>query len=193
MADPMKWFLARPLWQRLTIAAVIFVPFATWIVWLNVNHEDDVVWADNAKVWDKVPITVYAEDFSRATKSAVDIWNGSAGCTVLALTDDKAAADITVKSTDGTPCGELMAPGMLPNHAGGAYLCGDKGEAHIAYPGDLRQQLVVVGHEVGHLLGFGDDDTGCRLMRGSVEAVLACEIIYPSDSDRKALRARYCE
>ena len=195
MADPMKWFINQKMWVRLTIAAVIFIPFVSWIVWLNVTYEEKVVWSPKAKQWERTPIRVYAQDFGDATDSAIDIWNGAAKCKVLERISHRDDADVIVKSTDGTPCGKMDAPGMLPNHAGGAYYCGSSpDEVHVAYPGDLRQQLVVVGHELGHIIGFGDDDpvTTCRIMAGNIKAVYNCDLIYPSDADTKALRKRYC-
>lgn len=194
--DPMKWFLNLPLWGRLAVGLGIFIPFFTWIVWLNVTHKEKVVWGEKEVPWARpltAPLAVHAEDFDDATRAAIDLWNDATGCSIFDVAGSPEDADIVVKSTDGSPCGQTFGvPGLLPDHAGGAYIRGDCAEVHVAYPGDVRQQVVVVGHELGHLLGLGDDDVGCQLMRGSVKPVYECDVIYPSDTDRKAVRERYC-
>lgn len=187
MLNSMKWS------PQYSVLVALLVSFAACAAYIGTRASDgETTWRPGAKHWDRVPVRVYFSDFGGVSGHAIKMWNDAAGCTVLTKTTSRSEADIVVKATDGTPCGVAGAAGMLPDHAGGAYIQGDCAEVHVAYPGGLRQQLVVVAHEIGHLLGLGDDPSGCRIMRGSVERVVACPILLVSDRDGKTLGDRYC-
>lgn len=127
---------------------------------------------------------VQAQDFGAATTSAMDLWNGWVGCDFLVAGDD-----IAVKSDDGEPCGAMWRPEAEWGHAATSYQCRRSDprrfEILVSQPGDLHDQLCIIAHELGHILGR-------KHARRGVMSKECPTFVRVLDVDVRAARARFC-
>jgi len=197
----MTWFTALKPWVRVVVAILIAgAAFFSVQKCYEKRQDSEAVWMSSARHWRSVPLSVRADAYEGATKSAMELWNTAAGCPLFAQTfvamGDSISRDplatVVVKATDGAPCGQMEAQGMGQDDAAGAYLCGPRAEVHVSHPGDTRQQFAIVAHELGHILGLAHDMWPGSVMYHDSGQVAASKMIRVTDKDSVALAKRYC-
>jgi hypothetical protein len=157
-------------------------------IWMATRYANDEPTIEGQRAWGNT-VTVGSEEFKEATRYAIDLWNDAAGCQVLLWTDHE--AQVSVRSNDGTVCGLLGS--LPPDAAGAAYMCGARAEVQLVHVRDIREQMAIVAHELGHVLGHdGHDRAPCSIMHGNATTVVACSRIYITARDGDAAAERYC-
>lgn len=145
----------------------------------------------------EIVIGVSSEDFSEPTRAAMDIMNGFVDCEFLVPGDD-----VLIVSADGEPCGKPFHPNNHEGegHSAGAYQCsktdpnfrGYEYEIHVSAPGDLRTQVCIAAHELGHVAGLPDKPS--KQARGIMNQHVCPERqIVLSDDEVSFLRKKFCK
>jgi len=166
-------------------------------------QKSEPVWLDFEVRQPTVPIIVLSVDYTKSTKYAIDLWNLYADCNLFEEYDPikHSYYDVIVKSVYGMPCNGSIDNVLHTStgHAGETWQCPgyDGWDILIMQPGDLRDQLYIVAHELGHVLGLADDD---RHNGGLMNQFILADKkfgdfikIRPSDKDVAALKSRYCK
>lgn len=175
-------------WIKLLLPLLLGVVSITSIgvVYTQCIQPNEAVWLPNARHWANTPLKVEITDFHEASRDAIKLWNNRIGCPIFR--EDNSNPNIIIKSADAS-CGTPLSR----EDYGGAYLCGQTAEVHVAYPGDLWQQLYIIHHELGHVIGLAHDDRGAMAPLPRREIHGPDPIIRATDKDTDAIRKRYCE
>lgn len=130
----------------------------------------------------KVTIGVNAQDFERATDSAMALMNRWAGCAFLVR-----GGAVQVMSASGEPCGDPWRPEAEEGHSATAYQCHSEAwEIHVSKPGDLHTQFCIVAHELGHVAGLQDGG------RGIMNQYECPEFVKLTDAEASFLKGKFC-
>jgi hypothetical protein len=187
------WFRQLKGWVRWGMFGVLGAVLVTGVVLgVQLDREDEPVWADGARTWPRVPLLVRSTDEIQAYRLQLDhamaLWNLEVGCPLFAAAGED-TPDVRVIYLRQAPCNNT-AVALEKGAAAGTYYCGD-GTADIELRAldDIRVAYVIFAHEFGHVLGLAHDPWG--LMSESVTQA-DLDRARPTPKDVQALRERYC-
>lgn len=136
-------------------------------------------------------IGVDIETGHRPVMEAMRIWNSAIGCNAFVVGND-----VRYMSTDGEPCGLLSHPEISDGHSATSYRCGKenrgwKWEVHVSRPGNIRTQVCIALHELGHVAGLPDSSAPTDLMSPRwcpPDGVL----LWPRDAESRTVGENLC-
>jgi hypothetical protein len=157
----------------------------------------ELVWSDKPTRRPVVPLVVdWPEEFDRPSYYAILLWNdvmptveGARGQDLFHAGEiEPGESGVRILSANGEPCGDPWRPESEEGHSATAYECPDgTWEIHISAPGDIHTQLCIIAHELGHVLGLADDETGAGVMN----RWHCAEMVRVSDKDAAAIVERF--
>lgn len=172
------------------LVAAITGGTGVWYMFKTGPQARERVWSQKDLRTPKTPLGVLPIGYGDETIEAMNLWNDAAGCRVFSI-----GTDVVVQGDTGEPCGDIEL--HEPGHAATSYQCNDGYEILIAKPGDLRDQLYIIAHELGHVLGLDDDG---RISKGVMNQYILVDKtegefikIRPSDKDIAAIKERFCK
>jgi len=161
----------------------------------------ELVWSEKPTRTPVVPIVLdYHDDYAEPGRYAIMLWNnimptkhGARGTDlfVAGVLEERMPGESVVRvlPANGEPCGKFSIH-ETEGHAATSYECPDgTWEIHISMPGNIHDQLYIIAHEMGHVLGLDDDKSGSRIMRNNFEKTP--EMLLVSDKDAAAVVKKY--
>lgn len=175
--------------------AAIGVGIALFALWARCMTERDAAreatFQTGLPSLDRIPVLVRVdqrlEDYTRAARDAMSIWNREGGCELLRDAGQE-VPDVVVTWLEGEACGGRFL--VVAEHtAASTFFCiGRPVEVRAQRLSDMASATITFAHEFGHVLHLAHDERGLM----APELAETRPIVIPSLADRRALKARYC-
>ena len=168
------------------------------------HHANEPVWHPRALEFETVPAVVEMDEslqeyYGESLYEAVKWINRVAGCPLFYLTDVGERASSVVRIVHGS-----VDPDH-PNYAADAAIGSFYSVITVMRPLDIRLQMYVFLHELGHVAGLAHDTYGMMNWRlhsvgagypfssgSDIWAPMPLTNVFFTSKDRKALNRRYC-
>lgn len=170
------------------LVAVAAAFFGMFMVYENLVKPQQAVWNEEEPVhWpsNKIPITIYSEDYPEALEEAVYLWNSQAEFKLFQV--DKEAPTIRIRQ------GTLEVGTEAAEWGAGTFVAPDmsRGEIVVYIPLMVGTDLAVLHHELGHVLGLAHDRSYTMKPITKEEIGGPQRMVRAQDKDIEALRDRY--